>query len=349
MSNPLKYSSCWEDAYLLEESLEVNEQSEVLSIASAGDNSLYLLSKNPKSMTCIDMNPIQIYVCQLKEAAVKHLSFQEFEQLLGFVPSESRIDIFKMLLPHLPADCVTFFNQNPLLITEGLIHQGKLEKYFQLFASKVLPLIHKKETVRQLFTAKSEQKQAAFYSKTWNNWRWKGFFRLFFSKVVMGLLGREKEKMKYVEGKVGKLIFASAQEHLKSKNCQNNYILKYILTGNYGSERPPYSYSKNFAKAKQWLQVNEIEYGLADLESWLKTGKKYNSFNLSNIFEYMSENEFGKNIQVVENASLPKSKLCFWNLMVPRSVAVNSTFVEHAAVSADLGFFYRKFHFLQQS
>ena len=163
------------------------------------------------------------------------------------------------------------------------------------------------------------------------------------------MLGREKEKMKYVEGKVGKLIFTAAERHLKSINCQNNYILKYILTGNYGAERPPYAYSTNFAMAKEWLQVNQIEYGLADLETWLKKGKMYNAFNLSNIFEYMSEEEFSKNMQIIEKASLPHSKLCFWNLMVPRSVEKNSTFISQQISTADLGFFYRKFYFLQKS
>jgi S-adenosylmethionine-diacylglycerol 3-amino-3-carboxypropyl transferase len=346
MANLIKYSSCWEDAYLLADSLAIDENSDVVSIASAGDNSLYMLSKQPKSMTCIDMNPVQIYLCQLKEAAVKYLDFADFEALLGFVLCDTRIEIFNKLSPNLPKACGAFFTENISLIKNGIIHQGKLEKYFQLFASKILPLIHSKEEVRKLFKPKSEEAQADFYNNVWNNWRWKAFFRIFFSKAVMGLLGREKAKMKYVEGKVGELIFTTAENHLKSKNCQHNYMLKYVLSGSYYNERPPYAYAESFRQAKEWLQQNEIHYAESNLEDWLSQGYKYNRFNLSNIFEYMSEEEFDKNIFAIENASAKGAKICYWNLMVPRIVPQKSNFVREDKSVDDLGFFYREFHCL---
>jgi len=346
MANLVKYSSCWEDAYLLADSLAIDENSDVLSIASAGDNSLYLLSKHPKSMTCIDMNPVQIYLCQLKEAAIKWLNFNDFEALLGFVSGNKRGVIFENLSPKLPPACRAFFTENIELIEKGIIHQGKLEKYFQLFAARILPLIHSQAEIQKLFTSKSVEAQTAYYHKVWNNWRWKAFFRIFFSKGVMGLLGREKAKMKYVSGKVGKQIFATAEKHLKSKGCQRNYLLKYILSGGYYNERPPYAYAESFKQAKLWLQQNEIVYAESNLEEWLSQGEKYNRFNLSNIFEYMSQEEFESNIRAIEKSSIIGTKICFWNLMVPRIISQNNNFVKVVQTGADLGFFYREFHCL---
>jgi S-adenosylmethionine-diacylglycerol 3-amino-3-carboxypropyl transferase len=346
MANLLNYSSCWEDAYLLGGSLAIDDKSETISIASAGDNALYLLSKNPKSMTCVDTCAHQIFLCQLKEAAIKWLEFSEFEELLGFSSGTNRKLIFKKLSTHLPDACRTFFDENIQLLEDGIIHQGKLEKYFHLFASRILPLIHSQADIQNLFKTKSDAAQAEFYNKVWNNWRWKAFFRVFFSKLVMGLLGRNKQKMKYVEGKVGKQIFATAEKHLKSRNCQHNYILSYILLGKYGNERPPYAHADSFSKAKAWLQNNQITYVESHLETWLQTGKKYNRFNLSNIFEYMSEEEFNANIRAIENASESGARLAYWNLMVPRITLENCKFVRHKKPEKDLGFFYREFHFL---
>ncbi|NJL20929.1 MAG: DUF3419 family protein, partial [Leptolyngbyaceae cyanobacterium SM1_3_5] len=43
----IRYAQCWEDADILLEAMNVQSGQVCLSIASAGDNTLALLSKNP--------------------------------------------------------------------------------------------------------------------------------------------------------------------------------------------------------------------------------------------------------------------------------------------------------------
>ena len=43
----VRYAQCWEDADILVEALDVQPDDVVLSIASAGDNALALLSRGP--------------------------------------------------------------------------------------------------------------------------------------------------------------------------------------------------------------------------------------------------------------------------------------------------------------
>lgn len=346
-NNPLKYSNCWEDANLLTLSLDIDSESKVMSIASAGDNSLMLLSAQPKSMLCLDMNEVQLWVTKLKEQAIRHLSHQEFLKLLGFISCENRWEIFLKIREFLSDDANVFLSRQ--LIESGLIHQGKFEKYFQLFAKRILPFIHSKKDIQQLMLPKSAEEQDAFYHHKWNNLRWKLLFRIFFSKYVMGKFGREPEKLNEVKLNVGKQIFNVAEAHLKSIYAQQNYILYYTLTGQFGDLLPPYAMLENFTKIKSWLQQNEITYFYGDLENCLMQNPGYNRFNLSNIFEYMSEEVFEKQAKLLHQNVMPQSRICYWNLMVPRNLH-DIVHCVPLAVNAevDRGFFYQKFHSYQR-
>jgi S-adenosylmethionine-diacylglycerol 3-amino-3-carboxypropyl transferase len=345
MNNPLKYSNCWEDADLLANAMQVDGNSHILSIASAGDNSLYLLKDNPASLTCVDLNEIQLFTSELKATAIQYLDYSTFLGFLGFTNATDRWVIFKQIESHLSMACSDYLNSNRQLITLGIIHQGKFEKYFQIFSNIVLPFIHNKKEISELFREKSAQEQKEYYDNIWNNRRWKFLFKLFFSKWVMGKFGREPEKLQHVEEKVSEFIYHKAAAHLSDRACQHNYILHYALTGNFGDELPPFAKEEHFNTIKQWLQNKQIVYKLNTLEDCLldNTAPHYNRFNLSNIFEYMPVPMFHKNLEAIYQNSEKGSRLAYWNLMVVRQLTQSAQFEAIPNTAIDKGFFYRAF------
>ena len=58
--NLIRYARVWEDAEILIEALEINENDNILSIASAGENAISMLIKNPNKVYAIDLNRNQI-------------------------------------------------------------------------------------------------------------------------------------------------------------------------------------------------------------------------------------------------------------------------------------------------
>ena len=56
----IRYAQVWEDAEILIEGLDINENDKILSIASAGENAISMLIKNPKKVYAIDLNANQI-------------------------------------------------------------------------------------------------------------------------------------------------------------------------------------------------------------------------------------------------------------------------------------------------
>ncbi|TXF90094.1 DUF3419 family protein [Neolewinella aurantiaca] len=81
--NKLVYNTCWEDPRCDRALLDLNAESDVVMITSAGDNALAYLLDGPKRINCIDVNPRQNALLELKIAALQTLDWPNFFQLFG--------------------------------------------------------------------------------------------------------------------------------------------------------------------------------------------------------------------------------------------------------------------------
>jgi S-adenosylmethionine-diacylglycerol 3-amino-3-carboxypropyl transferase len=343
--NILRYANCWEDAAVLSEGLQSKPGARILSICSAGDNTFALLLSDPEIVVAADLNPVQLHLFELKKAAITNLDQTEVLQFLGFKPHENRMLFFERIQKDMEEHAAAYWRANPDMIRKGVIHKGKFENYFRIFSLYLLPLIHSRTRTLELLEPKSPADQQAYYDKKWNNLRWKLFFRIFFGRQVMGLLGRDPEFLKNVELNVGNFIFTQAGKQLASVNAQSNFMLRYNLTASFGKLLPDYLLPENFEKIKNNLYRIVTHYGPAETAI-----DKYGSFdvmNLSNIFEYMDNDQFkqisGKLVEGLE----PGGGLVYWNLMIRRRISDhNRNMLFEEALSAklkprDRGFFYQ--------
>jgi S-adenosylmethionine-diacylglycerol 3-amino-3-carboxypropyl transferase len=344
----IRYANVWEDAALLLRGLDARHGARHLSIASAGDNALMLLTTDPEIVVAVDINAPQLHLCELKCAAMRALGHADFLAFVGFQPSESRRAVFEKIAPDLSEPARAFWVQHLVLIEKGVIFSGKFERYFQLFARWVLPLIHSQKTVFQLLAPKSAAEQHDFYHSKWNTWRWRLLFKIFFSKWVMGRAGRDPAFLAQVKIPVGEFIFQKAERHLCSTAAQHNHILRFNLTGHFGDTLPDYAQPENFEKIKARLDRLHLHLGMA--ESAVERFGRFDCFNLSNIFEYMDEAVFRVvGAQLLAGAN-PGARFAYWNLMVPRNlVNLFPDRLSHDAeacqkwTTEDRGFFYNQF------
>lgn len=287
--NILRYANCWEDTEVLIEALNITPESKCFSIASAGDNSLALLTQDPYSVLAIDLNPVQIACSELKKSAIKNLSYDNFLSFIGFKTSGvERLRIYKdKLLNDISEQSKNILNSNTDLINTGIIHTGKFEHYFQFFKKYILSIIHKKETVVELFNDRPEEDRISFYNDKWNNLRWRFLFKIFFSRFTMGHLGRDPEFFKYVEGNVATRILERTEyAFTRIPTCNNSY-LNYIMLNNYDIALPFYAQEPNFNSIKNNIEKLTFFTGSID-QAIDKHNIKFDRFNLSDIFEYMN-------------------------------------------------------------
>ncbi|KAI0338707.1 hypothetical protein BDW22DRAFT_1415383 [Trametopsis cervina] len=108
------YGFTWEDPEVDMRHLGLTERDEVFVITSAGDNALhYAIEARPKTIHCVDMNPCQGHLLELKLAAVSALEYDDFWAMFG----EGKIDNFEEILdtklsPYLSSVAYQFWRAN---------------------------------------------------------------------------------------------------------------------------------------------------------------------------------------------------------------------------------------------
>lgn len=315
----IRYAQCWEDADVLTAALDVKPEGRYLSIASAGDNSFAMLAAGAGQVVAVDMNPAQLACVELRRAAYQVLNWEEFLQFLGSRECPDRERHYAKCRDVLPGEVREFWDARPEVIAAGHGGAGKFERYFGLFRSRILPLVHARRKVTSLLEQRSPEARAAFYRNSWNTWRWRALFRVFFSRFVMGRLGRDPRFFKYVEGSVAGRILERTRHALESLDPSANPYLHWILTGTHGAALPVALREDHYELIRRRLDRLVVFQG--SIEQYLTAHRevRFDGFNLSDIFEYMSEASMADLYGALLRASNPGARLVYWNMLAPRS------------------------------
>ncbi|MXW81930.1 MAG: DUF3419 family protein [Rhodothermaceae bacterium] len=315
----VRYAQCWEDADILLEALDVAEGDVCLSIASAGENSLSLLSCKPARVIAVDMNPAQLACLALRVAAYRVLSHEELLQLIGSRECGDREALYRRCRGVLEGGARDFWDARPQLVQAGIGNAGKFEDYFAVFRRKVLPWIHPRHRVEQLLAGGAADERRHFYTRHWANRRWELLFRLFFSRFVMGRMGRDPEFFRYVEGSVSERILARARHALTELDPAANPYLQWILTGRHTTALPHALRRENFDIIRE--NLDRLEWHCLSIEELLDAEPELlvDCHNLSDIFEYMSDDYFHELLSKLTAHSRDGARLAYWNMLVPRS------------------------------
>lgn len=312
----IRYAQCWEDADLLVAAHAGAPGRNFVSVASAGDNSLALLILNPARVVAVDLNPVQLHCLALRVAAYRSLNHPELLELMGSRTSERRAALYHRCREALAPPSRDWWDARQELITPGIGAVGRFERYFRLFRRYVLPLVHSRRKVLALLEPREADQRRHFYEREWNTWRWRLLFRLFFSRRIMGWLGRDPAFFRHVEGRVADQVLARTEYALTELAPAENPYLHWILTGRHGEHLPLALREEHFETIR--ARLDRLEWRTASVEAVADELDGVDGFNLSNIFEYMSESAAGGLIGALARTLNPGGRLVYWNLFAPR-------------------------------
>lgn len=108
------YGFTWEDPYVDIEHMNLKSSDSVLCITSAGDNALhYAIAAKPRRIHCVDMNPCQGHLLELKLAAITALTYDEFWSLFGHGKCKNFAELLdSKISPHLSSHAYQFWRLN---------------------------------------------------------------------------------------------------------------------------------------------------------------------------------------------------------------------------------------------
>ncbi|MBL4812813.1 MAG: DUF3419 family protein [Rhodobacteraceae bacterium] len=345
----IRYAQLWEDADVLTQALGGCKGGTLVSICSAGDNALAMLVLDPARVVVVDLSPAQIACLNLRMGMYSNLSHAEFLELMGSRPSARRAGLLAKAVQGQEPQIVDFWlNLTDEVVKHGAGGVGKFERYFRIFRTYLLPLVHSRKTIDEIFVSRPPKERKAFFDKRFNTLRWRILLSVFFSRFVMGRMGRDKAFFDHVEGSPAQHVARRLRHAGVDCDPADNPYLHWIMKGTHGDALPMAWRIEHFEIIKSRLDRIEIRPG--SLEAFVSTGERADGFNLSDIFEYMSEDVFATVYKSIVDAAAPKARLVYWNMMAPRRVPaemqskINTlSEVEDRLKAEDKAFFYSDF------
>jgi S-adenosylmethionine-diacylglycerol 3-amino-3-carboxypropyl transferase len=282
-------------------------------------------------------------------AAYRTLSHADLLELIGSRRSDRRSELLDRAARTLSEPDQAFWApRRAAVIRHGLGGAGRFERYFRQFRLGLLPLVHDRRTVQALLEPRSPEQRARFWTQRWNSRRWRFLVDTFFSKTVMGRLGRDPSFFDHAEGSAARQVQAKTHQALVEQDPSQNPYLFWILNGRHGEVLPRALRPERFDLIRE--RLDRLELHEVPIEALAEAGVRAHAFNLSDIFEYMGPDAHGHAYATVLDAAAPGARIAYWNMMAPRSAPAphqgrvrRDAGLEAQLKPLDKAFFYRDF------
>ncbi|WP_441000533.1 DUF3419 family protein [Fodinibius sp. SL11] len=296
-SRNLVYNTCWEDPRIDRKLLGLDSNSNMLMLTSAGDNALDYLLDDIKHIQCVDINPTQNALLELKKALFKNGNYALLWDFFGEGrKSGAQLIYHQTLRNYLPKQSQQFWDKN--------IHNFDPESQHGSFyfcgtsgkvAQTIYNRIHRKglrPAVNHLLAANNLEEQA-YYFREIEPQLWNPFSEWIIRRhATMAMLGVPKTQQKMIEEQYedGLLEFIrqSLQHVFTELPIEDNYFWRVYLTGSYSKECcPNYLLEDHFQVLRHRIQ--RIETHTSSLFHALQNSKEtYSHFVLLDHQDWMA-------------------------------------------------------------
>lgn len=278
ISENLVYNTSWEDPRLDRHLLQINTDSRILMLTGAGDNALHYLLDQPMHIDCVDINPAQNALLELKKAFFKQSTYDLLWEFFGDGKVAAPEFIYhQQLRAFLSKKERKYWDHNIACFSPTTDEPGF---YFKGTSGKVALMIHRKikreglyPQVLKLLKANSLKEQASYYEKIetilWNSFRnW-----LLPRRSVMSMLGVPPSQHQVIDdnyqGGLLQYIRSSLKSVFTERPVKDNYFWRVYLTGSYTLECcPNYLRESNFNTISR--QVDMVQTYTSTLLNYLK-------------------------------------------------------------------------------
>ncbi|MEM9000309.1 MAG: BtaA family protein [Bacteroidota bacterium] len=316
-SNYLIYDTCWEDSRVDRQLLNLDSKSEVVMITSAGCNALNYSLDNPKAINCVDVDPRQNSLLELKKASIHNGDYHMHFKMFGRGQYKHAGTYYReKLKTHLPDYAVDFWDKK----IDKFSGKGTKKSFYFFGTSGNFAWLFKKyfdlkpgarKLVNRLLECETLEEQKEIYYDLEPKFLSKMTLWLMNRHLTMTLLGvpRTQQNLileKYPDAMAG-FIKNNLRQVFTKIPIRDNYFWRLYLTGQYTKNcSPEYLKEHNFELLRNtigavkthtttisdFLKENPGEYShyvLLDHQDWLA---HYQPEALSEEWELILKNSF---------------------------------------------------------
>ncbi len=275
-------------------------------IASGGCTALALLAATPAVLHAVDINPAQVFLVELKKAALGELAR---EDLLRCILNDAR-PFYPRLRPRLSSTARTFWDESEFLLGLGLNNCGLIDIRLRQLTG-LLPLVQSRRQVRRLFGASSVVRRRQIYARHWDHWHWRLGFRLLLNRAVLSLAYGPQFTRALPNGFADGFRLRVERTLLDFPLGGNAYAWATFLGGYPRDEAgwPPYLQRENECAVRAGLA--RVQLACADAADYLEAlaPAAVSFFALSNILEIASPTYAQRLLRAVTRSAKPGARV----------------------------------------
>lgn len=242
VTGKLVYNTCWEDPRIDRELLELDGDSKVVMITSAGDNALAYLLDAPARIHAVDTNPRQNALLDLKRALFKAGDYDRLFAFFGAGHQKDALHCYhRELRPYLQPASRSFWDEHinyfsPGQVQQTFFYRGTAGKFAWMMRA-YLARRDLMTPIRRLLNAGTLEEQRARYEEIEPR-LWSAFNEWIMNRdSVLALLGVPSDQRAMIERHYSGGIKGFIQQSLRRVFTQlpvsDNYFWRVYLTGSY--------------------------------------------------------------------------------------------------------------------
>jgi S-adenosylmethionine-diacylglycerol 3-amino-3-carboxypropyl transferase len=257
----LVYNTCWEDPRLDRQALNLRPSDTLVMITSAGCNALDYALLGPRRIQCVDVNPRQNALLELKIAGIRTLDFDTFFRLFGQGRHRDATNIYQDALRSELSPRgrrfwdrkIGFFNgvgPRPSFYFRG--SSGVLAWAINNYVDRIAKI---RPAIDRLLDAQTLGEQRELYEALRHRF-WKGFIRWAMGRdLTLSLLGVPRPQRQQIDrtypGGVSQFVEDRVEAVFTKIPLADNYFWRVYLTGEYSPTCcPEYLKRENFEQLK---------------------------------------------------------------------------------------------------
>jgi len=292
-------------------------------VSSGGCTALSLVAAGATDVVAVDLNRRQNHVVELKAAALARLGPAG---ALGFVggaavPAAERLRTYDGLRDALSPAAVTWWDSQRSALGRGLLTAGRTDGFVARVFAVAKAVAEPPARVDALLACTTLGEQRALYHGAWDNPRWRALFQVLFNRFVWSRV-LDPAFFEHADTPSFADYFHGRVEHcLINVPVRDNYFLHHMLRGTYPAGvpggLPPYL-DPDAARAGDWAAVGDhlalVDGTFLDHLRTLGDGTVA-GFSLSNICEWLSEEQIDELFAEIARTARPGARLCFRNFL----------------------------------
>ncbi len=295
-SRHLIYNQCWEDPAIDNEVLNIVPDDRMVMITSAGCNALDYLIRGPAHIQCVDVNPHQNALLELKLAAIETLSYEQFFEMFGKGRIRDNRRIYREQLRKRLSESarriwdrrIGYFDANGV----GLYFHGTAGFFARCMLFYLNTWCGLRSELRDFQQICNLRQQATFYRMHIAPRLWSPLVRYLIRRPsVLSMLGVPEEQiaqMKRDGADVSSSIEAMVERTLTTIPIGENYFWRVYMNGYYPLHCcPNYLKRENFDLLKE--RASRIQIQTTSLTAFLRsTSNRFNIFILLDHMDWLS-------------------------------------------------------------